>query len=1080
MITIDNKNEDNVQVSKGCWLNVNEVNSCKKKKQNVDKEFYQYDPLFNIFETSIVLPIIKLKNDLLCISENKQINRLREEKKKQKQEQTGEKIGRKRQTDKETENNKNDVINDNEVNSILLRSKAFNETWKNINGFLDCYIYNYVNDMVNNEINNLNKNICLKNDTVCLAIVRTQTCDFVNMLQYKIICDQLAFINGGEKEEKGKKNGGRREIEEGGEVGCQENVCEHIHKHTFFYENSNKELILCSELKSRKTIVSCIINVYSSDSIDSIIIRILKNISDHKKPLKIDHNNMHSLFQTIVKKKKHMVLIIFIKNYINIKSSIFSALLLYLTHIKDTNLINIGVIVTNSSILSALNNLDFMIKKHVNVTICNMYINYYHLLEHIIFNPLLLHNVLYRLKSYQLILDYIYYYNSDITFLKIKYFIYMFLRDFYDKKILSFLSISLTYFSNTQTGGTKKGAKKKYTNENALKVVLKKEYEKSFKYFNKELVESLNNIDIQQIHNKFILLFYASNFYSLHINHLKKKGNCYTQYMLNELSKKKKKNQHLDDDNGNSVSRHNNKNTNYDKYNEILKDNKVEIINARRNQTCSKRKREDDYFYNCIKNFGCTNYCQNINNNDNGGKNYNPYDDYNDCNHDKISSSHDSCAVSSAIRREDNSKDNNHNSEKDIKLIHEIIHLSFQNNLLMQKLKIMKQYKNYYYQNYSLHNLCASLSPIKTQVNNNILDDCSTLKQHIINNLHMHMKQEHKFDSLKILQKEWRNNEYVHIYKYEKIAKQLLASYESTCHDHNSATPNHTPINTPNHSSATPYHAQIDTSNNSSATPNKFLVNISNNAINQDNYRKEKNHIKKLLILNLHNNLAKSISKKMIILLYIKQKYSICLAIIDIILKNMPVQSSLRKRVNIIIELFQKYEQKHIIQDMHDLNKANGDIEKELKNTLNTICDILINLYFNKIDTFKKVLSDICTLLQSLTYVYKLEDYIYKNKKSESSFTLSMYIFFQKLNDLIKYINMPIDLIKENYKNFNGSKRENSCTNFNHTNTNCATTNSTSVSFDVESDNIKKKLSNKKKVVRFCDYDCNNSNKKDI
>ncbi|CRG99330.1 conserved Plasmodium protein, unknown function [Plasmodium relictum] len=977
MIINEDEYNEKIRVTSNCWLSKYKINSFAKKKKNSNYKNVGNYPNFNICSTSVALPIIKLKNDLDCISENKKINRLREKKSKEKIQEINFK-------------------NEDEISSILLRSKAFNETWNLLNNFMNCFIYNYLSDMIEKEINFLNNNLCFKDDKLSLLIIKTQSCSFVNMLQYRIISRKLKKLN----------NCDPKEIKE-------KNILE---DDILNYKNSNNQLKSFRLLKKEKYIISCIINVYSNDTIEGIISRIIKKINSNAF-MKMDKNNLNDSFNKILK-KKNCVLIIFMNNYLKLKAATFTGLLLYLTHLKELNSVNISVIITNNCLLSALNNLDYFIKKNFHVNICNLYLNYYNLIENIIFFPIF-NNILFKIKEYSSLIDHIFFGNHDFSFLKLKYFFYLFVRDFYDKKMLSFLNIPLIYFNISNEITTKSNKKDDYTN--------------SFDEFKFNIIESYDLIDVQNIHEKFILLLYASNFYEKHINHLKYKSSYHYLYIVNQKDKKKseknmKKNNENNNNRNNSplllkrkrennqsantTSKSNDHITNFEKesimkkkndkirncdkeeieekeekyienrckkkkkmtlkYSDTFFEENADVLNKR---ILSKRKKENEFLFNCIKNFNFMKY------------EYEQYYSNNSSLNKKIINSKTENNNNNYYDDDEKSELSKHmknNNEKEC-IVNEtnINELFFQakNDSIKKKLKINGNFKNYYLQNYSISYLSEGLSPINRLVNRDFMENCNILKQYTINNLSIHMKYEHNFDSFKILKKEWNNNEYKKIHKYE----QMVSSIEIYLNKEEKKRKR-----------------------------NKKYINMEEDIT--EHKKNEEENTKKMLLLYLHKCLIISISKKMIDFLYKKKKYNICLAIINIILKNIPTYSSLRRRIKFLKELYKKYEQKFYIKTLEDLQKANEEIEKELKQTLNTICDILINLYIKKINLLKKILDDIYDFLKNISYVNKLESYVNQNN------SLNMSIFFEKLNHLITFISFYIDLKKKKGNNFDEIK----------------------------------------------------------
>ncbi|SBS81946.1 conserved Plasmodium protein, unknown function [Plasmodium ovale] len=1056
MLTDEGGDRDKVQVTSCCWLSKPQIKNFERKRRNLHREDDKVIPNFHMCATSVALPIIKLKNDLNCISENKHINRLRDKKGKEK----GKNIN---------------ILNEDEICSMLLRSKAFNETWKMVNHFMNSFIYNYVNDMINKEVNFLNTNLCLKDDKLSLLIVKTQTCAFVNLLQYRILTEKLKIVNRcfsvrGEDHQDG--------CQDGYKDGCQDDLPHNFSRDSpggvLTRKNAEGQSIMYEPLQNRKNITSCIIHVYSHDSVENIIIRIIKKVKRNHF-LRIDKNSVSDIFRKIVK-RKNGVLIIFVKNYFKLKSSTFSSLILYLNHLKEVNSLNISIVITNSCIQSALNNLDPFIKKHVHVNIFNLYLNYFNLIEHIIFSPIF-NNILFKLREYNSLIDHIFFCNQDITFLKIKYILYMFIRDFYDKKILSFLNIPLTYFN------------KKVDDDIRQKTYKIEEYTKRFNNFKSDIIHSFNSIDVHNIHEKYVLLLYASNFYQMHINYLKCKGNLHTFYIINKQRVKKKgsndsmsicgegeefaksrkgrritfptdcksgiqREDKVKKINGSVENSDNRKSQRKAKSDAKLDDHargetctgaddkpggkeldecvhtgkkknkrvlckSSELLgkdsNSVSEQIVKRQKIKNDPFYNCIKHFNFMKCeqgqrCSGDGCSANGKSSYIDEDGHEGGN--RILSFHDRIKGVIALpnqHSEENALNEKHNEnfkcddnwgntdkkrdtcktakrnnetimENRETPMHEII-LMPQKDCTKKKLQNSEHFKNYYFQNYALYNLSESLSPINRLVNNEFVDDCNCVKQYIINNLSTHMKLEHNLDCFGMIKKEWDNNEYIKIYKYEKMVTQLDTYLYSKQKDIGSR--------------------------------GKKKVNT-NDKIKSELVMNEKESLQKTLLLYLHKCLVQSISKKMIIFLYKKKKYNICLTIVNMILKYIPTYTSLRKRIKILKELFKNYEQKYGIQNVEDLKRASDEIEKELKQTLNTMCDILINLYVNKIYILKKIMDDIYIFLKDVSYVCKLEKYVDKKMYSSS---LNMSLFLQKLNLLILYLDISIDLKKRKESN---------------------------------------------------------------
>ncbi|SBT87775.1 conserved Plasmodium protein, unknown function [Plasmodium malariae] len=1161
MIEGGNYETERVRVTSSCWLSKHKIKNYVKKRKSFNKLNDMVFANFNICSTSVALPIINVKNDLKCISENKQINRLRQNKNKEMIQEIN-------------------VLDDDETSSLILRSKAFNETWKLLNDYMNCFIYNYLNEMINKEVNFLNKNLCLKDDKVSLLIIKTQTCPFVNSLQYRIIAAKLKVLNccskkhraGGHRVSSGRCENGRSEDgkngrsedgkngrSEDGKNGRSEDGKNGMSKdgknrrsedgknvsseddertssgaestltgddNTFTYNNSEDRLVSYIQLKNQKHITSCMISVYSNDTVESILIRIIKELNGNCF-MKVDRNNINYLFYKTIKKKRKRkkkkqseVLLIFIKNYLQLRSSTFSALLLYLTHLKEITSINISVIITNNCVLSALSNLVYFIKKYVHVNICNFYLNYYNLIENIIFIPFF-NSVLIKLKEYNYLIDRIFISDHDLGFLRLKHFFYMFIRDFYDKKILSFLNIPLTYFScgtihnggNITDGHKTDGCKKEEATRGEQK---EEEYTKTFSTFERDIIKALNVIDVKYIHEKYTLFLYASNFYEKHIHHLKSKGDINMLNILSELSMGNSKNlsscrkrgrgdqeatktaqgkrsgilndpkEVLEDENQNRMKEIDDNAENCDMENIQANDEKQENAhvneknkkkrpqnnsnglneehpNMLNQQILKKRKIENEHFYNCILYFSFSNYKQGkqgdsrssieCSSKDSGTNekimnrkkedydaDTSPYtlkgqaddtctlsrnrnsnwssEEMDNCkngekdigicegddnirignsgnnNNNRSSGNNKSNCNSNNCRNNNNGKRVNNNpinSEDNGSAFgrphgetptSEIIFLT-QADYIRRRSKSDEHLQNYYFQNNASYNLLEGLSPINKIVDDTFIYDCKCLKQYVINNLSVHMKVEHNLDCLKILMKEWKNNEYMKIYNYEKIVAKL-----DTCSNTNSK-------------------------NNGKGSKNlKHGNSVDKNRLNEDK-KNELVNMKKMVLLYLHKCLIKSISKRMISLLYKKKKYNICLAVINIILKNIPIYSSLRKRIKILKELFKKYEQKFSVHNLKDLIIANEEIERELKQTLNTICDLLINLYITKINVLKKILNDIYNFLNNVSYVFKLEKYVNKRNRT---YSISMSIFLDKLNYLITYLDVSIELKKRRKK----------------------------------------------------------------
>ncbi|CAD2106454.1 conserved Plasmodium protein, unknown function [Plasmodium vinckei petteri] len=1013
--------EDSVQVTSSCWLSKYKGSNNSIKNKSINKPSNLVVPNFNVCLKSVALPIIKSKNDLECINENKQLNRLRRERKKKKIEDTN-------------------IINDDEICSILLRSKALNETWNNMNKYLNCYIYNYVNNIIDKEIIFLNKHLCLKNDKVSLLIIKTQTCPFVNLMQYRILVEHLKKINSPEedKEKDDTINMGNGHTK----LDKEDNMSDDSNNGSSYPCNTNDKLLapVYTILTKKKNVMACIINVYHNDTVENIIIRIVKRINSsiNNKRIQIDKNNVDELFHKVIKRhQKNGVLVIFIKNYLKLKSSIFSAFLLYLTHLKELNNINISVIITNCCILSGLSNLDNIITKHLHVNIYNMYINYYNLMENIMFNPIF-NNVLFKLKEYNTLIDYIFFCNHSISFLKLKYIIYMYIRDFFDKKLLSFLNIPLEYFNekdideeSNEECATKRSSER-CNNKNEKRLEYSK---KAFSTYKSELIKSLSCIDVENIHKKYALLLHASNFYKIHINYFKNMGKSNMLYIIDMEEKKKitdqakvimlsnklvpiskqfhgknnasKENSTVGKYNmniQNSLENKQNEKNSSDEHNNIKKCNNKRIerkgkleyeddtnlVNGHMNK---KAKVKHESFHMCIENFSFIYHEKESNESKNmkdviaqnfEGKEINKIGRHN---------------ISGTMNETDNSDNNEifflHN-ENELNKGKEIAYSFLLNrDLIKHKLKNNGNFPSYYYQNYGIHNLSENLSPINRIQNNDFMNNCDYIKQYVINNLFSHMKSEHNIDGFQMLQKEWENNEYLKIYKYE----ENLISKAEAC----------------------------NTVSNDRTNKNKTNKNIkkSNDGVKNISTNED---MKKMELLYLHKCLVKSICIRMIDLVYKKTKYNICLSIINIILKNVPIYASLRKRVKFIKELFKKYEKRYIIQNLEDLKAANDEIDKEIKQILNTICDLFINLYVTKKNILKKILNDINSFLKDSSYVFKLEEYIdsYKENKTNSSSSLSMEFFLNKINFLITFLNASIVVKKKNEYNKRFSGYENS------------------------------------------------------
>ncbi|CXI31623.1 conserved Plasmodium protein, unknown function [Plasmodium berghei] len=1050
--------EDRIQVTSSCWLSKYKGNNNNIKSKNISKPNNLVIPNFNVCLESLALPIIKSKNDLECINENKQLNRLRRERKKKKIDDTN-------------------IINDDDVCSILLRSKALNETWNNMNKYLNCYIYNYVNNIIDKEIIFLNKHLCLKNDKVSLLIIKTQMCPFVNLMQYRILVEHLKKINSPD-EDKEKDDtiymGNERTIPD-----KENNICDDNNNGSSYPYSINDKMLtpVYTILTKKKNIMACIINVYHNDTVENIIIRIIKRINSsiNNKRIQIDKNNVDELFHKVIKRQhKNGVLVIFIKNYLKLKSSTFSAFLLYLTHLKEINNINISVIITNCCILSGLRNLDNIITKHLHVNIYNMYINYYNLMENIMFNPIF-NNALFKLKDYNTLIDYIFFCNHSISFLKLKYIIYMYIREFFDKKLLSFLNIPLEYFNekdineeNNQECVTKRGSER-HDNKNEKQLEYTK---KTFSIYKGELIKSLSCIDVKNIHKKYALLLHASNFYKIHINYFKNMGKSNILYIIDMEKKRKIANQekmimlsnksipiskqfhekidknkdtfqnkrHNDflQDNINAFKKGNKENNTLGKYdmniqnsleneknekNSSNEHNNIKKCNNKRIERNGILKYEDDTnlinghmnkkskikhesFHICIENFSFI-YNEKESNDAKNMKNVIVQKiEGNEINEStefvKAINKIDRYNTTDNMNEIDNSDNNEITFLPNVNGLNKGKDISYSfllnRDLIKHKLKNNGIFQSYYYQNYSMHNLSENLSPINRNQNNDFMNNCDYIKQYVINNLFNHMKSEHNIDGFQILQKEWENNEYLKIYKYE----ENIVSKAETC----------------------------NTDVNDKISKNKGNKNIKkSNDGEKYIYTKEDNeNEKKMELLYLHKCLVKSICIRMIELIYKKTKYNICLSIINIILKNIPIYTSLRKRVKFIKDLFKKYERRYIIQNLENLKTASDEIDKEIKQILNTICDLFINLYVTKKNIIKKIINDIFSFLKDTSYIFRLEEYInsYRENKTNSSPSLSMPFFLNKIYFLIIFLNVSIVVKKKNEYNKRFSGYENS------------------------------------------------------
>ncbi|ETW36898.1 hypothetical protein PFTANZ_02480 [Plasmodium falciparum Tanzania (2000708)] len=294
MLSSRYEENENIRVTSSCWLNKQKnYEIIKKKKISWNNRNERIYTDFNICTTSIISPILKLKNDLECISENKKINRQRE--------------NRYIYEEQELLN----INNDDEITSMLYRSKAFNETWLHINNYMNCFIYNYLSNIIDKEINFLNTNLCLKDDKISLLILKTQTCPFSNLLQYKIICDKLKLLNNCSKN---KTRGRSIQEQEDNMYDSNKNndsnsnnninyTYNNLDDHPFYHKNNYGEFYKYTMLKKEKKIISCIINVYSNDSVENIIMRIIKKVNSNFF-LKVDRNNMNELFHQMCCQKK--------------------------------------------------------------------------------------------------------------------------------------------------------------------------------------------------------------------------------------------------------------------------------------------------------------------------------------------------------------------------------------------------------------------------------------------------------------------------------------------------------------------------------------------------------------------------------------------------------------------------------------------------------------------------------------------------------------------------------------------------------------------------------------------------------
>ncbi|OTN67328.1 Uncharacterized protein PKNOH_S06411500 [Plasmodium knowlesi] len=965
-----NEEKETVRVTSCCWLSKRKISSLNKNRHN-GKEISDVGiqikvPNFNICLTSLSLPIIKLKNDLDRISENKQITRMRENRGVQK--------GRASTSLNKTGDAPDGTYracqkfptNDDEVSSMLLRSKAFNETWRVMNSYMNCFVYNTVNEMVDKEINFLNKNLCLRDDKVSLLIVKTQTCPFVNLLQYRALSQKLKEVNGCAEGVVTAHVADEGVVDD--HVGDEGGTCPQDNTNTFTYKSFDNRVLTYTLLRKRRNIASCIVNVYAHDNVESILIRIIRKIY-RKCFMKIDKKNMNELFQKMMKKNKRKVLIIFLKNYIKLKSSVFSGLLLYLLHLKEINSINISVIITNSCVLSALSNLDYSVKKNVHVNICNLYLNYYHLIENIMFHPFF-NNVLFKLKEYNTFIDRLFFLNHNLSFLQVKYFFYMFLRDFFDKKILSFLNLPLIYFCKLRKEG------KCVEIEDPCPEGGEK-YTKKFSTFKGEISNYLDQLHVEDLRQKFVLLLYASNFHEAHIQHLKSKGRHHTLYLMSELSTEGKishtagvntiwedleggKKNLSTEKNGTppmEEGQHHVKTTT-----EKGKNKRALLTGGEDNHIANKthpisrefpkkRKIKNDLFYNCIRYLNFAKRKSDFPNEGVGESTY-PGD-----------------------------------PKDEINCMHEIIQL-MKRDSIKRTLKSSDHFRSCYLQNYVSHNnLGDCLSPMNRIVNKDFVDDCNCIKVYIINNLTEHMKVEHNFDSLEVLKREWTNNEYWKILQYENVLAKMEKKIQN-----GKGSKKKSPLG------------------KGAIKRNSKEGNVEGNENGGEIHPK-------VALLYLQKCLAKSISKRMITLLYKKKKYNICLSIINTILKNIPAYSSMRKRVHILKELFKKYEKKFFIYNAKDLTKANEEIEKEFKQIVNTICDLLLNLYMGKINLLKKILSDISSFLESVHYIIKLEKYIAEKEFSD----LNLETFVKKLNVLIVFLDFFINLKKKKWQDKNSA-----------------------------------------------------------
>ncbi|GAB65696.1 hypothetical protein PCYB_071980 [Plasmodium cynomolgi strain B] len=889
-----NEEKETIRVTSSCWLSKRKISNLNRNKhQQKDGSPGGIEikvPNFNICLTSLSLPIIKLKNDLDRISENKQIKRLRENRGGQ----TGCANGSFNKRADASEGTcvtlercvtrQGRLTNDDEVCSMLLRSKAFNETWRVLNSYMNCFVYNSVNEMVDREINFLNKNLCLRDDKVSLLIVKTQTCPFVNLLQYRALSQKLKEVNGcaegvapderrdrgraarvgGEGEKEAHVNDeGEKEAHVGDEgenearVAAEEAAASpRDNTNTFTYKTFDNRVLTYTLLRRRRHIASCIVNVYTHDSVESILIRIIKKIN-RRCFMKIDKNNMNELFQKM-----------------------------------EINSINISVIITNNCILSALSNLDYFVKKNST-----------------------------RAKNVQ---------------------------------------------DPCPEGGEK--------------------YTKKFSTFKGEMSNYLNQLHVGDLRQKFVLLLYASNFYEAHIAHLKAKGRHHTLYLMSEVcaggegSHTAEVTTICEDPDGGKTNLPNEQNgpplmekrqrqeeptTDKGKNKRaLLTEEENNHIGDKPHQTSKelskKRKIKNDFFYNCIRylNFAKSEQGENHQGEESSGGRR-----VMGSSHEKEGTvqnevppmwNHPNEKSDFPNRAEGESTYPGHPSDEK-NSIYEIIELMHKDSI-KRRLKSSDHLRSCYFQNYVSHNnLAECLSPMNRIVNKDFVDDCNCVKLYVINNLTEHMKEEHNFNSLEVLKKEWKNNEYWKIQQYENVLAKMEKKIQ-----------------------------------NGKGKGSKKRAPLGKGKRNGERGGEHGEVHPQVALLYLHKCLAKSISKRMIALLYKKKKYNICLSIINTILKNIPMYSSMRKRVHILKELFKKYEQKFFIYNVKDLTKANEEIEKEFKQMVSTVCDILLNLYMSKINVLKKILHDISNFLESVKYVIKLEKYI--TEKDFSGLNLETFI----------------------------------------------------------------------------------------